>query len=616
MIGKSCGAVCVILALVVVYPACAVDYFWQPSGGGAFGTAANWLPAAPAGPGGAADTVNFDLGVAVANRYTVSGVGGQNNRLRVHNDTVRLNVTDYTLTSAGAAAPGFVAGVANGEVGNVLVSGSAANILRTDVSSIGQVAGSTGVVTADGLQWIGTGNLRVGDSGNGSLFILNGADVTQGSITLGNAAGSGGTVTVDGSGSTWNTGGELIVGRQAGGFVAIQNGGDATSGIGTVGALAGVTGTVIVSSGNSSWTNNGPLTVGSAGDGTLLVQTGANITSTNGFVARLAGSEGKVSVSAASSTWNLSGRLSVGGDAVTGVAGGAGTVDVMAGGAVSVASDVTLFPMAQLRVSGGTLSTSEIRFQGAGGQFNWVSGTLQLGAYRGSLVNAAGLLEARGLIGTVNIDNNYTQQASGSLRLGIGGPTANTSYDVVNVGGTASLSGMLEIEQVAGFVPQPNQTFTVLNSAALTGTFANVANGQRLSVTGGTTSGSFVVNYGPASAFDPKRIVLSAFQITGDYNLDGAVNAADYSIWRDTLGSTTDLRANGNNTGASAGKIDAADFDAWKTNFGKKATGLGSGSLAVDGAVVPEPALTAVLLILAFSLSGCRRKRRHAFLEG
>ena len=145
--------------------------------------------------------------------------------------------------------------------------------------------------------------------------------------------------------------------------------------------------------------------------------------------------------------------MSVGGDAVTGVAGGAGTLDVMASGAVTVASDVTVFPTGQVRLAGGTLTAGEIRFQGAGGQFNWTSGTLQLGAYRGSLVNAAGLLESRGLISTVTIDNNYTQQAGGTLRVGIGGPTPNTSYDVVNVGGTAVLDGLLEIQQVAGYMP-------------------------------------------------------------------------------------------------------------------------------------------------------------------
>ena len=44
----------------------------------------------------------------------------------------------------------------------------------------------------------------------------------------------------------------------------------------------------------------------------------------------------------------------------------------------------------------------------------------------------------------------------------------------------------------------------------------------------------------------------------GDYNGNSNVDAADFVIWRETLGSTTDLRANGNNAGHSAGVIDAA----------------------------------------------------------
>ena len=67
--------------------------------------------------------------------------------------------------------------------------------------------------------------------------------------------------------------------------------------------------------------------------------------------------------------------------------------------------------------------------------------------------------------------------------------------------------------------------------------------------------------------FDTLNVVyLTA--LPGDFNHDGVVDAADYTVWRDTLGSTTDLRANGDNTGTSAGKIDQADYDIWKANFG------------------------------------------------
>ena len=54
--------------------------------------------------------------------------------------------------------------------------------------------------------------------------------------------------------------------------------------------------------------------------------------------------------------------------------------------------------------------------------------------------------------------------------------------------------------------------------------------------------------------------------LAGDYNLDGRVDAADYTIWRKTDGSTTDLRADGNGDG----RVDQADHDLWKANVGHR----------------------------------------------
>ena len=51
----------------------------------------------------------------------------------------------------------------------------------------------------------------------------------------------------------------------------------------------------------------------------------------------------------------------------------------------------------------------------------------------------------------------------------------------------------------------------------------------------------------------------------GDYSRDGAVTAADYTVWRDTLGSNTFLAADGNGDGS----IDAGDYATWKANLGK-----------------------------------------------
>ncbi|QDU56856.1 PEP-CTERM motif protein [Aeoliella mucimassa] len=58
---------------------------------------------------------------------------------------------------------------------------------------------------------------------------------------------------------------------------------------------------------------------------------------------------------------------------------------------------------------------------------------------------------------------------------------------------------------------------------------------------------------------------FGAGSTTGDYNGDGSVNLADYTIWRDSLGSTgTDLDADGNGDQV----VDSADYTLWKDNFG------------------------------------------------
>jgi hypothetical protein len=92
---------------------------------------------------------------------------------------------------------------------------------------------------------------------------------------------------------------------------------------------------------------------------------------------------------------------------------------------------------------------------------------------------------------------------------------------------------------------------------------------------------------------------LAKAPISGDYNADGKVDSADYVVWRKTLGSATDLRANGADTGASAAVIDMADLTVWKNNFGNQASGTGGGSQAA----VPEPTPRALSMCLAAHLA-------------
>jgi hypothetical protein len=88
--------------------------------------------------------------------------------------------------------------------------------------------------------------------------------------------------------------------------------------------------------------------------------------------------------------------------------------------------------------------------------------------------------------------------------------------------------------------------------------------------------------------------------LSGDYNFDGLVDAADYTVWRDTLGQRAFvLAADGDNSGV----VDQADYTIWKTNFGNHA---GSGAGADGNAAVPEPAT--FLMLLAGILTMCCRR--------
>jgi hypothetical protein len=97
--------------------------------------------------------------------------------------------------------------------------------------------------------------------------------------------------------------------------------------------------------------------------------------------------------------------------------------------------------------------------------------------------------------------------------------------------------------------------------------------------------------------------------VPGDYNANGVVDAADYTVWRDTLGSNTKFVANGDNTGASHALIDQADYLFWSSHFGATS---GSGSGALSSGAVPEPSTAALVLVAGICWWGAQRRGRAA----
>jgi hypothetical protein len=105
----------------------------------------------------------------------------------------------------------------------------------------------------------------------------------------------------------------------------------------------------------------------------------------------------------------------------------------------------------------------------------------------------------------------------------------------------------------------------------------------------------------PAATFYEFNLTTVA-RLSGDYNNDREVNAADYTVWRNRLNTAGPLA----NETESIGTVDQEDYAAWKGNFGAAA---GGGNLAqVDGEVA-EPGTVFLMTLLAIPSARTWRTR-------
>ena len=182
--------------------------------------------------------------------------------------------------------------------------------------------------------------------------------------------------------------------------------------------------------------------------------------------------------------------------------------------------------------------------------------------------------------GTLSITGNYTQNAEGTLKIELASPT---SFDRLDVTGNMALGGTLEISLINGFTPSSDQTFDILSWGSLAGAFSSVI----LPSVDGFAWDTSQLSMG--------KLSVAATGLPGDYNQNGTVDAADYVVWRNEIGTP-------------------AGYNTWRANFG--ATG-GSGSDAAANSFsnpssnVPEPASIALLLtgLAAMTLNSAALQR-------
>ena len=118
----------------------------------------------------------------------------------------------------------------------------------------------------------------------------------------------------------------------------------------------------------------------------------------------------------------------------------------------------------ELEISGFTLTNV------AGGS---IMGSGILDLLGGTLISS-GEFAPGDSAGTLNIQGNYTQDASGSLSIEIGGLTAGGNHDQLAVTNTANLDGALDISLINAFTPSEGQVFTILTASSVSQTFSNI----------------------------------------------------------------------------------------------------------------------------------------------
>ena len=204
------------------------------------------------------------------------------------------------------------------------------------------------------------------------------------------------------------------------------------------------------------------------------------------------------------------------------------------------------------------------------------------GAFRPSGINTIGRVDLK----------DYQQANTGELIVELTGTGLN-QFDRLVINGAALLDGSVDVDLEGGFVPVLGNTFNIISTiAGVSGMFVNIVQDPGMPV------GLFMnVKYLPTIA---QLVVVDT--LPGDYNRNSVVDAADYVLWRDTLGNV--VAAFSGADGNGSGTIDPGDYSLWRGNFGHSA---GPGTGAGANAAVPEPATLALLLMGMLAM--CSRYR-------
>jgi T5SS/PEP-CTERM-associated repeat protein len=433
---------------------------------------------------------------------------------------------------------------------------------------------------------------------------------------------------VGGTNSAWNFGTTMTVGESGYATLDIHSGGRVTSGAAIIGDNADSRGVVDVDGEGSTWEIAGTLDVSNPGEAELRIASGGRV-STAGVTrvdpaGRIEFDGGRLEIAAAAGLTN--GGL-VEGDgrihgAVSNVISGemrTHTGDRLILGATLSNAGVIDLDGGELEVLGIAINTGDITARNAvvrmssglsnsaGSQLAAVGGPV---AIHGTVVNALNAQIVAGADSTVVFHDTLTNNGqlailpdssvlmlknlsfggTATLSLQLGAASASAASAPVQVDGTATLAGTLDIDLASGFTPMLGDSFNLLTAiGGRSGFFAAEA---LPSLPGGL---GWDVNYTPSA------VTLSVVpNLSADFDSDGDVDAADLARWKGGFGAASGAEKIDGDENLD-GDVDGADFLAWQRQVGLG----GSTQAAADS--VPEPA---ALWLAAVGLASAAAVRR------
>jgi autotransporter-associated beta strand protein len=401
-------------------------------------------------------------------------------------------------------------------------------------------------------------------------FTFSGLQLTLGDagIVVDPAAGTGHRIENSvalGTSQTWNIGSRLTVAGSISGSGRLTKTGGGTLRIEGTGGWTGGThiqsGTVEIA-GGAALADTGQVFFPSASTGTLDLDASE----------RIGGLDSASNAAAAA--------VLLGGHTLT-IGGFAGTSNFRNGSITGTGRLVKLTGTVQIistgtTYSGGTtISAGELRIDNTTGSalgsgMVTVNGTGQLSG--GGSISGPAVVEGGGRISPgVNLQNGGTLRVgsldlasatSGGLEYNIA--PAGASNDFVAVTGAATLGGKLALLPTTSFTPALADSWELLSAASAAGQFVAI------------DFPGLPADLGLRTRFVDSMLSI-AVVLPGDYNGDLAVDAADFTVWRDTLGQTGgNVPADGN----SDFTVNQADYDLWKQHFGLTLFDLGSAAAA------------------------------------